>query len=566
MPALKPGLFLVTICFAYGLAVPLPVPLPVPLHETAPVLECDGCKWLVGKVQAYLKTNEPRLNNATIGAVEKNICAHLPDNATAFCDHLVEQYVPFALDSLVEKILDPGFICTEVVPLCSETAMFQNATNRVKTPTTLQACVESVHKVSAHVSEHALLTHQIYTECKHEHPNHVLKCEVVSMHVSNTIELITNQSDVMMCESHVFNNANTGGKRQLLDQEDQEEDQEEDQDDQNQDQEEDQEDQYQDQDEDQGARKLLFIKKGVSFIKQKVPKIVKTTVKIAKTAAPFVSPAINLVPGASGPLAIAKLIVPKLKDSKLKDSKLKDFKLKLKDSKLKDFKLKTLIPKVASKLKDFKLKASKLKDSKLKDSKLKTLIPKVASKLKDSKLKLKDSKLKLKDSKLKLKDSKLKSESDASSDPGSYGSDASSSDPVSYGSDAFSDSSSSSSSSDASSSESGSYVPDASTSDSNSDSGSSDSSEVLSKQTAVDESFAKQYKTLIQKENENHLSDVKLLASLAKKTIKIENERSRLQSILTKLKGILPDSQTNDFNIIFKEVISIFDSHVSKCS
>lgn len=180
MPALKPGLFLVTICFAYGLALPL----PVPLHEnttTVPVLECDGCKWLVGKVQTYLKTNEPRLDNATIGAVEQNICTHLPDNATAFCDHLVEQYVPFALDSLVEKILDPGFICTEVVPLCSETAILHDPINRANTTKVADVCRAAFNSTT---KPSTALTEQIYEECKRDHPMHVLKCKVVSMHVS----------------------------------------------------------------------------------------------------------------------------------------------------------------------------------------------------------------------------------------------------------------------------------------------------------------------------------------------------------------------------------------------
>ena len=241
----------------------------------------------------------------------------------------------------------------------------------------------------------------------------------------------------------------------------------------------------------------------------------KTTVKIAKAAAPVVIPAINLVPGASGPLAIAKIIVPKLA------------------SKLKDSKLKTLIPKVASKLKDYKLKYYNLKDDKLKP-----LIPKFASKPNPkfaSKPKPKVASKPKPKVASKPKDSKPKSSvseagSDASSDSESSVSDASS-------------------------------VFDASSDPASSDPASSDPASSVSD----DESFAKQYKTLIRKENENHLSDVKLLASLAKKTIKIEDERSRLQAILTKLKGTLPDSQTNEFNIVFKEVISIFDSRVSKC-
>ncbi len=238
----------------------------------------------------------------------------------------------------------------------------------------------------------------------------------------------------------------------------------------------------------------------------------KTTVKIAKAAAPVVIPAINLVPGASGPLAIAKIIVPKLA------------------SKLKDSKLKTLIPKVASKLKDYKLKYYKLKDDKLKP-----LIPKVASKPKPKVA-----------SKPKPKFASKPKPKVASKPNPKVASKPKDSKPKSSVSEAGSDASSDS---------------ESSVSDASSDPASSDPASSVSD----DESFAKQYKTLIRKENENHLSDVKLLASLAKKTIKIEDERSRLQAILTKLKGTLPDSQTNEFNIVFKEVISIFDSRVSKC-
>ena len=249
----------------------------------------------------------------------------------------------------------------------------------------------------------------------------------------------------------------------------------------------------------------------------------KTTVKIAKAAAPVVIPAINLVPGASGPLAIAKIIVPKLA------------------SKLKDSKLKTLIPKVASKLKDYKLKYYNLKDDKLKP-----LIPKFASKPNPKFASKPKPKVASKPKpKVASKPKPKVASKPKDSKPKSSVSEA--------GSDASSDSESSVS--DASS------VFDASSDPASSDPASSDPASSVSD----DESFAKQYKTLIRKENENHLSDVKLLASLAKKTIKIEDERSRLQAILTKLKGTLPDSQTNEFNIVFKEVISIFDSRVSKC-
>jgi len=199
MPIFKHSIFLATICFAYGLALPL----PLLSHDknataTAPVLECDGCKWLVGKMQTYMRTNEDRLANATDGAIEQNICAHLPNNATAFCDQLVEKYVPFALSSFVEKILDPNFVCTEVVPLCSQTAIFQNPENRVKNPKTIETCVTTFNVV--HHSQNASLTNQIFAECKRAYPNKVLECEVVSMHVSTTVASLSNA----VCESHIF--------------------------------------------------------------------------------------------------------------------------------------------------------------------------------------------------------------------------------------------------------------------------------------------------------------------------------------------------------------------------
>lgn len=170
-----------------SLHLSLPVSAPAHLHETAPVLECDGCKWLIGKMQTYLKSNEAHYVNVTDTSVEKNICAHLPDNATAYCDQLVEKYVPFAFDSFVEKVLDPTFICTEVVPLCSETAMFHDPVNRVHNAKTVAVCDVALKAVSTHVSQKSLLTKKIYEECKHQHPGHALKCEVVSMHVSTAV-------------------------------------------------------------------------------------------------------------------------------------------------------------------------------------------------------------------------------------------------------------------------------------------------------------------------------------------------------------------------------------------
>jgi hypothetical protein len=80
------------------------------------------------------------------------------------------------------------------------------------------------------------------------------------------------------------------------------------------------------------------------------------------------------------------------------------------------------------------------------------------------------------------------------------------------------------------------------------------------------------YKNLIQKENADYSAELKQLTLLsnnykiqAQKTADIEKERVRLQDILTKLKDTLTlsVSQREDFDLLVKQVISIFDK---KCS
>ena len=76
------------------------------------------------------------------------------------------------------------------------------------------------------------------------------------------------------------------------------------------------------------------------------------------------------------------------------------------------------------------------------------------------------------------------------------------------------------------------------------------------------------YKALIQQDNSEYSSELKRLATLSneykyqvEKTALIENERQRLQDILSKLKNTLTLSvtQREEFDVLVKEVISIFD-------
>jgi hypothetical protein len=76
------------------------------------------------------------------------------------------------------------------------------------------------------------------------------------------------------------------------------------------------------------------------------------------------------------------------------------------------------------------------------------------------------------------------------------------------------------------------------------------------------------YKALIQQDNREYSSELKRLATLSneykyqvEKTALIENERQRLQDILSKLKNtlILSVTQREEFDVLVKDIVSIFD-------
>jgi septal ring factor EnvC (AmiA/AmiB activator) len=194
----------------------LAVPVTMIQYNSQSPLECDGCKWIVSKAQDYLKNNEARLDNITEVAVESNICNHLPPKDIDLCDKLVLKYIPVALDSLVEKISDPTFVCTEVVPLCSDAMIFQNSENRVKTPTTIDACSKSFRVFYDYLESNTKndIINKSFNMCKRDNIDKVLACEVVSQHVANAAVSIFND-DVDICKLHVFEHDASHGRRIL---------------------------------------------------------------------------------------------------------------------------------------------------------------------------------------------------------------------------------------------------------------------------------------------------------------------------------------------------------------
>ena len=173
------------------LAVPLPIKPDVVvshklLDQVQTPMECDGCKWFIGKSQEYLKTREPRLENITEGVLESGICSHLPTTEGAYCNSLIGKYVPFAFDSIVTKLLDPAFVCSEVIPLCSETALFKDDPLERNSQTTT-ACHHAVESVSEYISQkssYEKIAESIDTNCVHENPLERFACKAVANNVT----------------------------------------------------------------------------------------------------------------------------------------------------------------------------------------------------------------------------------------------------------------------------------------------------------------------------------------------------------------------------------------------
>jgi hypothetical protein len=196
------------------------------LNPAQTPMECDGCKWFIGKSQEYLKTREPRLENITEGVLESGICSHLPTTEGEYCNSLIGKYVPFAFDSVVTKLLDPAFICTEVIPLCSETALFQHSDHDDPVEKNLQtttACHNAVQSVSEYISQkssYEKIAESIDANCVHENPLERFACKAVANNITVAVldeimKLAFNGK--MVCDdessSYIFKSAHT---RKLL--------------------------------------------------------------------------------------------------------------------------------------------------------------------------------------------------------------------------------------------------------------------------------------------------------------------------------------------------------------
>ena len=184
-----------TLCLLFTTTTTLAVPVSIKpdvivshklLDQVQTPMECDGCKWFIGKSQEYLKTREPRLENITEGVLESGICSHLPTTEGAYCNSLIGKYVPFAFDSIVTKLLDPAFVCSEVIPLCSETALFKDDPLERNSQTTT-ACHHAVESVSEYISQkssYEKIAESIDTNCVHENPLERFACKAVANNVT----------------------------------------------------------------------------------------------------------------------------------------------------------------------------------------------------------------------------------------------------------------------------------------------------------------------------------------------------------------------------------------------
>jgi len=151
-------LFLVVLCAALAASV-----------SASGDLKCDGCKWLVGKVQSYLE-NDAKLTNFTMNLIDNDVCARFPADVASKCDALVTAYVPQAITAFETKFLDPTLICTEVTKLCSTTQHFDLPSNRVEGDLECKLCTLASGFISSQLENNvteAKLTADIAQLCTH---------------------------------------------------------------------------------------------------------------------------------------------------------------------------------------------------------------------------------------------------------------------------------------------------------------------------------------------------------------------------------------------------------------
>jgi len=89
-------------------------------------LKCEACKFVVGRIQGFLK-NDQSLTNQTVNLVENDICSLLPEQYKDLCDAGVAAYLPGAIAALEDKFLDPEFACTSELHLCESSEMLRSS-------------------------------------------------------------------------------------------------------------------------------------------------------------------------------------------------------------------------------------------------------------------------------------------------------------------------------------------------------------------------------------------------------------------------------------------------------
>jgi len=141
-------------------------------------LECEGCKWITGKVQKYLENNA-KITNFTVNLLDNDVCAHFPEKVAAQCDTLVAAYVPQAITSLETKFLDPTFLCTEVAKLCTAMQHFDLASNRVQGDAECNLCTKAAGYISSILASNATeaeLTADVSKLCNQLPAKYALLC------------------------------------------------------------------------------------------------------------------------------------------------------------------------------------------------------------------------------------------------------------------------------------------------------------------------------------------------------------------------------------------------------
>lgn len=180
-------------------------------------LECDGCKFVMGKLQGYLENNT-KFENETVTLIDDDICAHFPEKYQDQCSQIAAAYIPSMMESLESKYLDPDTVC-DALKLCKEENVLLGSTLKGKLECKL--CTLAVDWVGERLDSNnteAAVEQDVEKLCKLAPGGLEQVCEsAVEAETPNIMQFIASKlvndacTDLHLCDSEVEKKADSNG-------------------------------------------------------------------------------------------------------------------------------------------------------------------------------------------------------------------------------------------------------------------------------------------------------------------------------------------------------------------